>query len=576
MNTLALTPEKTLWRFARIAADRVETLIAELAVTRPTALALAALQLDPAAASRFLQPRLRDLVDPYALAGARDAAARLWRAVRDGEHILIHGDYDTDGVTATLVLATVLRENGARVDMFLPHRMDDGYGLTVESLEKAREERHSLLVTVDCGINSSDVVRQARALGLDVIITDHHEPDSHDCRREGAIVVDPKMPGSDPDLTPLAGVGVAFKVCHAFLKYAQEQGITGGETDLKTVLDLVALGTVADIVPLLGENRRLVKHGLEVLSRQQRPGIRALCEIAGVGDAVAPADIAFRLAPRLNAAGRMAAPGDSLALLAATSMVEARTLASVLDNRNRERQAIEETVISAVNERLAAEIDLADKRTLVVWGEDWHPGVIGIVASRLTRSYHRPSIVLARENDQLYSGSGRSIPRINIVAALDHCAHLLTRFGGHPMAAGLSLPRENLEAFREAFENAIRRVISPEALRPSIDVLAPVELDEITPDYFEEYRLLEPFGHGNPAPVFATAGVRPERVWRVGRGHSRGTLSSASGRRFPFIYFGTAPENLPPPPWQIAYVPELNRYNGRVSEQIRILDIHTA
>ncbi len=562
--------QEPFWRFAHIGLDRLEALREAAGVTRPTALVLAALGIDPGDACAFLRPALRDLVDPFRLPGTEAAAARLWDAIRRNESILIHGDYDTDGITAAVLMASVLRQNGACVDCFLPHRIDDGYGLTVDSLQKARRKDHRLLVTVDCGVTSAEAIEAAAASGLDVIVTDHHEPGDVRLDPRSAVVIDPKLPGSPRQLSGLAGVGVAFKVCHAFLKYARANGLQDAGVDLREVLDLVALGTVADIVSLTGENRRLVRFGLEALSRQCRPGVRALCEIARIGDGLTPCDVAFRLAPRLNAAGRMGAPEIAMALLQASSMVEAQPLAADLDRMNRERQQIEEEVFCAAEACIAREIDVSEARSIVVWGDDWHTGVIGIVASRITRQYHRPAIVLTREAEGLYSGSARSIPRVDLVAVLAECAHRLVRYGGHAMAAGLALPPEELEGFRRDFENAIGTVIGRDALRPRIEVLGWVGFDEITDGFFAERTMLEPFGHGNPEPVFAASEVTPLRVQPVGQGHCRGTLRDSSGRSLGFIAFRRTVESLPPPPWDVAYSPQINRFGGRERPQARI------
>jgi len=566
--------EDLVWNVHHHSEEYVRALMAATGLSRPAALVLADRGITPENAEMFLNPRLAELVDPFLLPGAETAAARLWKAIRKNEPILIHGDYDTDGVTAALVLSHVLRENGAQVDIFLPHRIDDGYGLTLESLEKARREHHALLVTVDCGVTSREAVLHARSMGLDVIITDHHEPDGSP--PDATAVIDPRLPGAPEELHELAGVGVAFKVCHAFLKYARRSGFAHAGTDLRDVLDLVALGTVADIVPLRHENRRLVRHGLRVLALQHRPGIRALCELAGVSDAPAPEDITFRLAPRLNAAGRLGAAADALALLAAGDLLQARNLAVRLDERNRERQSIEEKVYTAAEEKIAAEIDVDATHSIVVWSNDWHQGVIGIVASRIARRYNRPTIILTREAGGGYSGSGRSVPGLNIIEVLNLCTDFLTRYGGHTMAAGVALPEEHLEPFRAAFEQAVVQTAGGELPQAVLDIVAETPLRELLNGFFDERTLLEPFGAGNPEPVFAAEPVMPYQVRRIGERHTRGSIEDMTGARLPFVLFGLPPEVLPPPPWRIAFVPELNHYRGAVTPQLRILDVKSA
>jgi len=560
-------------------AGQNEELIRELqqagGITRPLAVILASRGVRADGLSAFLQPSLCNLVDPYCLPGATEAAIRLWGAVAKGECILIHGDYDTDGITAAVLLAWCLRQNGAKAECFLPHRIDDGYGLTPESIEKACREKHSLLVTVDCGINSYDAIRQARAQGLDVIITDHHEPGAE--TPEANVVVNPKLPGAPVELYDLAGVGVAFKVCHAFLKYGREHEIGGMTTDLRQALDLVALGTVADIVPLHHENRCLVSHGLQVLSAQQRAGVRALSEVCGLGDAktLRALDITFKLAPRLNAAGRMGDPMDAMRLLEARGMNDAMPLAQSLDEKNRDRQQMEEATLQEAEAQIVSRADLTRQRTITVWNERWPQGVIGIVASRLVRRYHRPAVVLTLDSGGQWRGSARSIPHVNLVGALEKCQARLLRFGGHPMAAGLLLAQDQLAGFEQEFEAAVQKVLSLEGLRPVLEMCARIPFAEISDTFLDELQLLEPIGHGNPEPVFMARGVRPERIAVAGRRHSRGVLSDDSRTRLDFIYFGKMPDELPQPPWEIAYAPQWNRFNGSSVPQVQIHDVRS-
>jgi len=543
-------------------------------VSRPTALILAARHIPPSEVTQFLQPSLRQLSDPYLLPGTREAAERLWRAVEQQETILIHGDYDTDGITSAVLLSWMLESNGARTECFLPHRLDDGYGLTPESIEKACTEHHSLLVTVDCGVTSCDAAHAARERGLDVIVTDHHEPGAQ--LPDAVAVVDPKLPGVSPLLQDLAGVGVAFKVCHGFLKYARELGFSGVTTDLRDGLDLVALGTVADIVPLLGENRCLVNHGLSVLSRQHRPGIRALCELAGVRDNVLTSDITYRLAPRINAAGRMGDPGEAYRLLLASNTTDAYRMAASLDQMNKDRQNIESEVLASAEAQITAKTHLDRDHTIVVAGEDWHQGVIGIVASRLVRKYHRPCVVLTTDGNGQYCGSGRSVRRVNLVSLLERSAPLLTRFGGHAMAAGLSLFPDNLQAFGEEFEESVSQVMGMAATQPQLDTCGALQFHELSDRVFDELSMLQPFGHGNPEPVFVSYDVSPDRVLPAGERHTRGTLRDRTRGRFSFIAFNRTQDELPPPPWNIAYTPHLNTYAGHTTPQLKIVDIQPA
>ncbi len=569
--------EEYLWEISPNNEQRIQSLIEEANVTRPIALVLDTRGITPENVFDFLNPSLDTIGDPYLLPGTKEASVRLWQAIMDGQRILIHGDYDTDGITASALLAWVLRRNGGKVECYLPHRIEDGYGLTPESITKANAKRGDLLITVDCGITSYDAVRLAKELELDVIITDHHTPGNEPL--DVIAVVDPKLPGSPPEIQELAGVGVAFKVCQAFLKYGRENGYGGEDTDLSMGLDLVALGTVADIVPLLHENRVLVKHGLSILAQQRRPGIHALCDISGVNKTLSTTDITYRLAPRINATGRMGDPTDSLKLLESTSMSTAGELARILNDKNKERQTIEEAVVTAAEEQIAKRCDLKTIRSLVVWADNWHQGVVGIVASRLTRKYHRPSVVLTRDPNGQFTGSARSIRRLNLVDLLGECKDTLLRFGGHAMAAGLSLTEDKLDEFCKQFDAAVQRVLGIESMKPQLTVCGEVSFSELDSIFFEELKMLEPFGHGNQEPAFLTKCVYPDgmrAISKSAKNHSTGNVYDREGSKMPFIAFGRAPEDFPPAPWDIVYTLHLNTFNNMNIHQLRILDVRAS
>ncbi|MBP5301074.1 MAG: DHH family phosphoesterase [Victivallales bacterium] len=593
--------ENRIWEFTQPAPQVISSLMEEASVSRPIGLVLAARGISPENVQAFLHPSLDSLGDPYLLPGTKAAAKRLWEAIQQNQRIMIHGDYDTDGITATALLAWVLRENGAQVTCYLPHRIDDGYGLTADSINKNAKGHCDLLVTVDCGITSYDAVDAARAIHLDLIITDHHTPGPtplHDGMRgvgsiglglpadtpelDSMVVVDPKLPGAPKETEDLAGVGVAYKVACAFLKYGHEMGIGGDETDLHSVLDLVALGTVADIVPLLNENRMLVREGLKVLSMQMRPGIHELCDISNVGELLSTSDITYRLAPRINATGRMGDPTDSLRLLEAHDVESAKELAGILDRLNHERQTIEEQVVAEAEEQIAERYrtgtnrSLDTARAIVVWNESWHQGVVGIVASRLTRHYHRPSVVLTRDPSGQFTGSARSIRSLNLVQVLDECKDTLIRFGGHAMAAGLSLEEENLEKFCLEFDQAVQKVLGIESMKPNLSICGEVTFDELDEVFFQELKELEPFGHANAEPIFFTHNVVPERKSPAGKNHTRGILRDENGARIQFIAFSRMPEDFPPAPWDIVFSPHINRFNCNEVPQLRIHDVKTA
>jgi single-stranded-DNA-specific exonuclease len=560
------------WKPAEVHAEEIQRL-QRRGLPRAIALLLAARGIAADVVDGFFDTSLSSLSDPFRIPGIREAAARLWEAIHRREPVAIHGDYDTDGVTATTLLAWVLRENGASVSCFLPDRFDDGYGFTPESLVKAVTETGArLLVTVDCGITSVEAAAAARALGVELIITDHHEP-LPGMLPPVPIIVNPKLHAETADLSLLAGVGVAFKLCHGFLKYGREQGFGGDRPDLREGLDLVALGTIADIVPLIGENRTLVRHGLTVLQRQRRPGIRALCELARIESEIKPSHVAFQLAPRLNAAGRLGNPATALALLNADSMGTAHQCARQLDDFNRRRQSTEGLIYAEAERQLGSMADLKDRYSLVVAGPDWHLGVIGIVASRLSREYHRPALVLSISEGRAI-GSGRSIDPLDLIVVLGACRDLTERFGGHPMAAGLAMPERELPAFKRRFEEAVRTHLQPHHLVPRVAYDGEAGLDEIDADYFAAIADLEPFGNGNPRPVFRFNRVRPQRLAAAAERHSRGILADARDNTMPFIAFGRDLQSLPNGgAWDVLATPQLNTFRGEENPQLEIVDL---
>lgn len=561
------------WVIATTDPTHVTQIENEYRVTRPLAMALASRGVSLSAIGAFLQPKLQDLSDPFLLPGTKAAAERLWSAIQNHERILIFGDYDTDGVTSTALLAWILKESGALVDCFLPHRTEDGYGLSVQTVERTVTD-HKVIVTVDCGITSYEATETANQLGIDVIITDHHKPGN---RLPPALaVINPKLHDGVEWLHVLAGVGVCFKLCHAFLKYGLQHRLCASAIDLKEGLDLVALGTVADIVPLVGENRCLVTHGMRVLEQQQRPGIRALCDIAGVGDQVNSGDIPFKLAPRLNAAGRLGSAIDALRLLQASEIVDAYSLARTLDRYNRQRQSCENGVFLVAKEAIQ-QLNLNETRAIIVADRDWHRGVIGIVASRLTQQYHRPVVILSIGDDGAVAGSGRSVRGIDLVAMLSACAEFLDSYGGHPMAAGLTLTTSTLTQFKTAFESAVVRACAAGAdLTPVLELDGTVSLSSLDTQFFSELNMLQPFGHGNPAPVFHITNLRAENLAVVGKHHTRGRVHDDSGAQLPFIAFGRTPTTFPDGRWEIAARPQINCYHGQECAQLEIIDVRQA
>jgi single-stranded-DNA-specific exonuclease len=444
---------------------------------------------------RFAAPMLDDLHDAAAIHGMGAACERIERAVRDGETILIYGDYDVDGVTSIVMLQTVLRSLGADAAHVVPHRLVDGYGLKTEVLDRVLAERDvRLVITVDCGITSIDPVRRAIERGIDVIITDHHLPPG--TLPDAAAVLNPKQPGCDYPFKELAGVGVAFKLCCELIRR------NGKKTSIESLLKIAAIGTVADVAPLIGENRTIAWLGLNALADPRNPGLRTLIRRLGMlGRPLRAADIGFKIGPRINAAGRLSSAETAIDLFAAPSEEAAWDLCAELDRMNAERQAVEEEVRKAAEEQVLT----AHQRVIVVAGENWHKGVIGLTAGRLAQKYHRPTLAIAIDGDRCV-GSARSIPTINLHEQLEAAADLFQHFGGHEFACGFSLERRNLDALRERLTRQFD-AIDDELFRRVASVEARLTLDEIDREFVAAHEMLQPFGAGNPQPLFVVSDV---------------------------------------------------------------------
>ncbi len=477
---------------------------AALGITAPAARILVARGFaNVEAARRFLAPTLADLHDPLLMRDMPQAVERLLGAIRAGEKILIYGDYDVDGTSSVVLLAKAIEFAGGAANYHVPHRLKDGYGMRAEVVEAAAEQGVKLIVSVDTGIRAAEVVTRANALGIDVIVTDHHLPDAE--LPPAIAVLNPNRrdcgyPGKD-----LCGAGVAFKLAHALLN-ALDWPLGKAQRIAESLLKLVAIATVADVVPLTGENRAMVKHGLEGLREVRNPGLRALLDVAGFTPGTAPSSrqVGFQIAPRLNAAGRMDTARTVIELFLTSDMARARDLAQQLHEQNAERRQVE-AEIRDVCERIEVPEEAA---ALVYYAENWHRGVLGIVASRLVERLHRPVFVLGRnEEDGLAQGSGRSIEAFHLLDALESMPDLFVRFGGHSHAAGVTLEAARVEEFRERFSAWALARLSPEDLRPRLKIDAVVELGEISEASVEEIFRLAPFGHGNPAPLFASMDV---------------------------------------------------------------------
>jgi single-stranded-DNA-specific exonuclease len=514
----------------------------------------------------FLNPRLSTLADPFLLPGMQDAVGRIFHAIDQRQRIVLFGDYDVDGVTSLALLSELLRAYGSEAALFLPLRIEEGYGLSREGIARClRLHNPQLLIAIDCGTSSSGEIASLKKAGVDVMVLDHHEPKTElpEC-----LLVNPKITSSGFEY--LCSAGLTFKLCHALLKTRRI------DFDLKAVLDLVALGTVADIVPLQGDNRVFVKSGSAVIGRSRRVGIIELIEVARVTTPIMPDDIGYRLGPRLNAAGRLATAEKALRLLVTNNPIEAAELARNLDDQNRERQEVEKQILQQAEEELAKNFDPSRDAGIVLGARGWHPGVLGIVASRISKKYYRPTIIIGFDESGVGKGSGRSIEDCSIVRALTECGNTLEKFGGHEMAAGVTLREENLPRFREQFLEAAARQLSGDALAPRLHLDAEIGLAEINFDLLHWHEMLQPFGNGNPQPIFVCSAVeaaRPPLI--VGDRHLDFRLKKQNAIRRA-IFFDGASTPLPPAPWDVAFCLHPNIYKGETRVDLHVQALRPA
>jgi single-stranded-DNA-specific exonuclease len=512
-GTWELPKADRIWESLHCDEAVVAQLSHELRVSPVTARLLSIRGLDdPLSARRFLFPSLDDLLDPQLLTDLPVAVDRILRAIANKERIAIHGDYDVDGVTSTVILRRALELLGADVTHFLPERLRDGYGLQPASIDRLHALGVALIISVDCGIRGVEAAARARALGLDLIITDHHEPDTE--LPQALAVINPKRHDcSYPDKN-LAGVGVALKLVQALCIK------TGHTSWLPAFVKVAAIGTLADVVPLMGENRVIAKLGLEMLSRgPHKVGLRSLLDVCGLtGKQIDSYHIGFVLAPRVNAAGRMSSPDIAARLLLASDEAmrdEARELAQQLDTENIRRQQEEAEIVAAARKAVETDLEIGSRTVIVVAGEGWHRGVIGIVASKLVDAFHRPAIVISTDGDVAH-GSCRSIPSFNMLGALESCGEVMSKFGGHKQAAGLTMASDRVRELRARVNDYADGCLQPDDLRPRIWIDGALGFKSIDEQMASELTSLAPFGAGNPRPIFRTSGVEivdgPRRI----------------------------------------------------------------
>lgn len=546
---------------------------------------------EPETIRKFLQPRLADLSDPFMLPHMRSAVQRLFDALAANEPVVVFGDYDVDGVTATALLIELLSALGLKVNSYLPRRLDEGYGLSQTAVARCLQQFPTkLLIAVDCGSTATETIQWLRKRGIDVIVLDHHQPALP--LPPATAFVNPQLSCATPAansrnvqynhpynpqrgwLTELCSVGLAFKLAHAIVKHGRATGFKpAAEFDVRTLLELVALGTIADIVPLTGENRVLVSAGLMRLNTTRRPGLLALKTVAHCPPTLGPCEVGFQLAPRLNAAGRLETAEQALRLLLTANPAEAESLATALDKVNRTRQKIEQTITEQVIAAVQAEFDPEKDYVIVQGREGWHIGVIGIVASRLVQQFYRPTVLIGGEGNRL-RGSARSIEGFDLAAALRQCSHLLLNHGGHAMAAGLTIRPENIPAFRKQLNEIARNTLEPKQLQPCLQIDAEVTLAELSIDRVRELDRLKPFGLGNPPVRFVVRGLTHQRpLQRIGPERQHVKMWVTDGRLTrEAVWWGAGGELLPTGRFDLAFTPVINKFADRLAVQLRVLD----
>jgi single-stranded-DNA-specific exonuclease len=547
---------------------QVPPIVAHLLITRGFA--------DEESAQKFLKPSKEQINNPSLLLGMNDAVRRVLRAVENGEKILVYGDYDVDGTTGTVVMRKALQLLGAKTGYHVPHRFTEGYGIQQPALEKAKAEKFGLVISVDCGIRAFEPLHWAKENGLDVIVTDHHLPDEYEGTPPAYCVLNPNQTSCKYPDKNLAGVGVAFKLAHALLREKGKENLVDG------FLKMVAIGTVADVAQLTGENRSIVALGLNDLPKATNPGLRALMEVAGFneGGEMTAYDLGYRIGPRINAAGRMDAAHAVVELFETNDKQEAKRLAKHLDNKNRERQIVQSEIVKLAIAEWETNGKTDQTHAAVIAGDDWHRGVIGIAAAKIAEKLYRPCIVISFEGDDGH-GSGRSIECYHLLDGLTACADLFEKFGGHSHAAGLAIKREKVEEFRRRLNEHAASKLSDDDLIPIVKVDAELKAETLSLDLVEELKALEPFGAGNPKPVFMTRNLRLVYEPRVLKEkHLKLTIAGADGKRHDAIWWDGVEKWKGQPLSQgtsieLAYSPEANTWNGNTQLQLVVQDIKT-
>ena len=524
-------------------------------------------------AHKFLNPTFEDLHDPYLLKDMDKAVKRVLLAIENNEKILIWGDYDVDGTTGTVVLRKALEILGAQTGYHVPHRFTEGYGLNIEKLSEAKDKGYTVAISVDTGSRAFESADWAKANGVDLIITDHHLSDEKIGNPNAFAVVNPNQIGCEYPDKHLAGVGVAFKLAHALLREK------GKENIVKGFLKMVAIGTIADIMKLTGENRAIVSIGLRDLPKASNYGLKALMEVADCKSEMSSYDIGFRIAPRINAAGRMDEALTVIKLFEAKTFEKAREYAEILDSRNRERQKVQLEISQlALLEYIENGGSENQKHIAVIAGENWHRGVIGLASSRITDKIYRPSLVISLENG-IGHGSARSIENFNLHDALEHCAELFEKFGGHAAACGFTIKRENIDALREKLNKYAAEKLSDEDLIPELKIDAVVSSQTLNLEIVQELKKLEPYGAGNPKPKFVTKDlILTDEPWVMKEKHLKLKLKDEKGKQFEAVWWDGVEKSKgqtlkPKTRIELAYTPEANTWQGNTRLQLVVEDL---
>ncbi|MFC1699445.1 single-stranded-DNA-specific exonuclease RecJ [Candidatus Omnitrophota bacterium] len=518
-------------------------------------------------ARRFLDCDLSHLHDPFLLKGVSSAVDRIKKAIAKHEKIMVWGDYDIDGITSVALLTLVLKKLGARVTHYLPNRLEEGYGLNKKGAGVAKKQGVTLLITVDCGVSAIETIKHLKKLSIETIVCDHHRPKESGlpCAQT---IIDPWQPGCKYPFKHLAGVGVAFKLAAAL---SGDQKVI-----LDEHLDIITLGTVGDIVPLVGENRVLVKHGLVSLARTKKLGLRALMEVSGLADKeISARHIGYILGPRINASGRLGSPEDSLKLLLVQTELEAYALAQTLNRGNRLRQKIEAQTLQEAIEQVESKINFKEHQAIVLGAANWHQGVIGIVASRIVERYFRPTIMMSFK-DGFGQGSGRSIGNFHLLQALTQCQDLLEEYGGHKKACGVKVKRTKLERFSRAFNRVAKEMLLPEDLIPGLDLDLEMPLSDLTEQFIKELQRLEPFGSDNPQPLICSSKLEVKSAAiKLARNHLKFWVSDGLLTCVAMGYnkAGVFPRFAAGQLVALAYSPSINNWQGNSSIQLKVEDL---